>query len=735
MQLTIRVGAAVDRSLSEAYRPLIEAANRAAATINRIGKSQADQRVRSAKAGVSAEEREYAKLVKETEKWRRQEVKAAEKAAKSKEEAAAKAAKAELAAAEKLSKQRDKIRERSAAYAGQLAAKTAAEEARTEQKKTRDLEREMAKRQRDANAHARTMAAMANRSSDDLAKDRSSQNAAMRKGAGRAAGMVGSGARAAAGFAAGIAGDLARGAGVDTDFGGMARRNSDLLMEAQNIANSGYSAGDSRNGMRVSAQTLADESLAIGRKTGLDANDALQGLGDFVGKTGDLATAREIFADMARLSKATGANLSDMMAAAGGVAMAMGDTDDKAGKLNSIMNSFAAQGKLGAVEIKDLASQMDKMSAQAGQFEGNVADNMVMLGALAQAARQGGGAANASQAANSVAAFTSMLKTPKRAEEFKAATGVDVFNKKGMLRNPQEIITEALRAKGMDPLAFKTIFANVKGAQSVEKFATIYRQAGGGKAGEEAVAQEFDRLKKASIDAAEAQQSFALAMKQPKSQAEVYNQTMREMTMRMQNELTPALVALAPAMVEAAKAAAKLVQWITGSSPVATQVQDAQSSVGAVIAANRSGLASGNVNAGQKELNFKAQGEADRALAAAKAEAVRMKGEEKLSIPGSIAAKIYDNSMAGMIFRAGDMAFGSGKGNGIAGTIQDSRAKDTAAAEARVAQAEELQKQMLAESQKLTAALLSGQVKVQMSGQAGPPGVSDDGRTPPPGAN
>ena len=742
MQLTIRVGAAVDRSLSEAFRPLVEAAGKAKVSIEKSEKARQNTQSKTEKSVTDDAE----KWAKYRDKIRDRSAtyagKLAVKQAAEEMRAASKAAKAEAAEAEKLAKQRSQIRDRSAIYAGKVAAKQAADEIREEEKKTKAYERELAKQNRAHEQAARqrfqqdrAKAQWQNKASDSLAASSASERAAMAAGGKSAAGMAGRGLKAAGGFALGIGGDLARGAGVETDFGAIAQKNFALQEQAQNIANSGYMAGDARNGMRVNANSLASDAMRVGKSTGNDANDAMTGLEGFVSKTGDLATGRDILESMARLSKATGTNLGDMMAAAGGVAMAMGDTEDKGAKLNAIMNGFAAQGKLGAVEIKDLSKQMDKLSAQAGQYEGNLGDNMAMLGALAQSARKGGGATNATQAATSVAAFTSMLKTPKRAEEFEKATGQKVFNKQGMLRNPEEIIIGALRSKGMSPTEFKTIFANMQGGRAVEESATIYRQAGGGAAGEAAVRANFEQLKKASIDAAEAAESFALAMKQPKSQAEVFNQTMRETTMRMQNELTPALVALAPAVIEAAKAAAEMVAWLTGKSPVEKKLEDTKRNVDSVIAANQKGMATGDVNPGQQALNYKASADAIRTYEAAKAETQQMKAKEKLSTGGAIATGLYDNSAAGMIFRAGDAMLGSGKGNGIGGTIRDSRHQDTVAAEGRQGQADEYQKKMLVESEKLTAYLTTHTLSVKIvegGAPAGPPGIDPAGRTPPP---
>ena len=116
-QLTIRVGAAVDRSLTEAFRPLIEAANRAKAVVEKTSVSAGAARVRAAKGAVSAEEKEYAKLVKATEKWRRDEVRAAEKAAKDRESAAEKASKREAALFERAAREKARANERAMARA------------------------------------------------------------------------------------------------------------------------------------------------------------------------------------------------------------------------------------------------------------------------------------------------------------------------------------------------------------------------------------------------------------------------------------------------------------------------------------------------------------------------------------------------------------------------------------------------------------------------------------------
>lgn len=687
-QLTIRVGAAVDRSLTEAFRPLIEAANRAKAVVEKTSVSAAGARVRAAKGAVSAEEKEYAKLVKATEKWRRDEVRAAEKASKDREKAAEKAARNEVALAERAA--RDK-----------------------------------------AKANEKAMAQMA-RDSERAAKQNAAFNATMAKGVSAAARGAGGLAKAGLGAAMGIAGDLARGAGVETSFGAMVSKNFELESKAQDLANAGFMAGDARNGMRVDRNDLVKQAFSVGKTTGMDANDAIEGLKQFVGKTGDLATGRDILEQMAKLSRATGTNLSDMTSAAGDVATALGDIPNKGQAINQIMSSFAAQGKLGAVEIKDLSVQMAKLAAQAPQFEGNVNDNLAMMGALAQEARQRGGASSATQAAGSVSSFVSMLKTPKRAEEFEKATGKKVFNDKGMLRNPQELILEALRAKGMDPTGFKTIFQNAQGGRAVEGFASIYRQAGGGQAGEAAVIAEFERLKKATIDMAEAEESFRLAMQPAKTQAEVFNQTMRESAMKIQQEVTPALISLAPAAVAAAQGLAKAVEFFTGKSAVGAQFQSTGGNVANVIAASRAGIKAGEVDKGQEAMNQRAIGDAQKLVDAARADTAKVKSENQIT-GGDKAMAVLLDTFFGQSSRVIGKAVDGGT-DSIGHRMLGKKKEAVMDAESRQAASEAILKQILDANIQLKDALTSGQVKVKTDGPtAGPPGASDSGRQPPPG--
>ncbi|WP_394849703.1 phage tail tape measure protein [Pendulispora brunnea] len=374
--------------------------------------------------------------------------------------------------------------------------------------------------------------------------------------------------RAAVRFATRTAADIAEGAGVDFGLSSHVQKNVELQSHTVNLSNQAYIEGaDGAAGTRQDPRDIEAEVRSVAAATASDTTKAVEGLEKFVAKTGDLETGRKIFREMAVLAKAMGADLSDMEDAAGDVANQLGNIPNKAAMISWVMKGVAAQGKIGAVEMRDLASQMAKVASSAGQIEGDPARNIKTLSALAQIARAEGGAANAWQATTSVQAFVNTLKTPARAKAFQAATGKSIYNEQGLIRDPEEIIIEALRASGKNPLAFKQIFANVQGAKPAEALATIYRRAGGGDEGERQVREAFRRFAQAALDDREILESFHRAMGTSESQAQTFNLQLQAVVAEMQAHLLPALVELGPTVIAGTRAIAQLAALIFGITP------------------------------------------------------------------------------------------------------------------------------------------------------------------------
>lgn len=509
--IRIRVGASLDSSLTTVFRTAQETAKRAYQQMQRAAVEEAN-----------VERRVFAQSMRDRMRMRQE-------AARAEQQMARDASRAE--------QQRTRDAQRAAEQRVQA-----------EKRALKELEREMERSAREQARITRT-----------AERARAQASAADSRSVRRIGGAVASQARRALGFGVRVAGDIATGAGIDTNLSGIIGKNVGLESAAVQLSNSAYiPGGGGAAERRVDPGELVRQARQIGNETAFDPSQVMGGLQAFTAKTGDLQTGRDVLKDLAVLSKATGTSLEDMVSAAGDVANQLGDIPNKGEAIAHVMATVAREGKLGAVEISDLASQMAKVASSAGQIEGDRAKNITMLTAFAQEARAKGGAASSSQAATSVQGLINTFKTPARIHAFEAATGHKVFNEHGQIRQLDQLVIEALRAKGMDPEGFKKIFANVQGARAVEGFATIYRQAGGGAAGEQAVREEFDRLSKSTMDSTEIQDSFGRQMATTESQVQIFNNQMTALGADLAREVNPALKAFGPILISAAEGLKKM---------------------------------------------------------------------------------------------------------------------------------------------------------------------------------
>lgn len=551
--IRIRVGAAADASLRDVFRPIEDAAKRsrkvAAGEMANLGKETGA----NAKKGADAAERAFAKLAKEAARWKREEAREADRAERDKTRSVERESAKQAAAAEKLART-------------QIASfeKTAREHARMERKMS---EQALAEGRRTLRT-PRVSGTQAN------------GNRAITPGAVAAS-------RMALNFGGRVAGDLARGVGVDLDLSSHVKQNADLETRAVELSNSGYMAGaKGPNGMRQSSADLIAQTRSVGNATGYSANDAMEGLQAFVGKTGDLQTGRDVLKDMAVLSRATGTNLKDMVDAAADVSMNLGDVEDKGKVTTELMRAFAGMGKEGAVEIKDLSKQMAGLAAMAPQFGGDRADAIAMMGALAQEARQRGGSKSSAQAVTSVGSFVATFSKAARNKEFKAF-GVKTQDANGGLRHADDIIVDSLLAasakdkgglKGMNENMGK-MFMDVRARGAVRGFENIFRDAGGGEAGARAVREEFEKLKNATLGLNEQSDSFKKAMTTGQVQAQQFNNELSVLAGELQTVVTPAMRDLGPVIVSLTKAGIDFVSFVTGSTLVRTSKEGAVANI------------------------------------------------------------------------------------------------------------------------------------------------------------
>jgi len=700
-ELKIRVVAVADRSLGVAYRPLIDAAERARRQLGNMGQATTRQATRDADAHVRA-----------FEKAERDKVKAAERTATS----------------------QARIRERSATMAGQYAAREAAAVARAHERATRDRMRENERILRDVE---RTEAA-ATRATERGAAARARAEERSLKAARRAsleqdsrhAGVAVGAAKGTARAMVGIAAEIARGAGVQLDLGSHVKSGVELEKSAVDLSNAGYMPGKSgAAGVRQDPRAIEAEIRKVAMSTATDSNEAMAGLQAFVAKTGDLQTGRAMLADMAKLAKASGSDLSNMSDAAGDVANALGDVPDKAGAVREVMQAIAAQGKEGAVEIKDLASQMAKLGAASGQFSGSRTEVIAQMGALTQMTRAKGGAASATQAATALGTFTAGFSKHARNAAFEKY-GVSLDSADGKLRNPMEVVIDALRATKGDRMKMGEMFADVNARRVTRGWETVYNEAGGGEAGIKAVRDAFDRLSKSVMTNEEVEKSFAAAMSTTDAQAKVFNEQLAVSANELRAGFAPALKALAPMIVSATN---RFTEWFMKPK---TDSENDTKNVNAELGAQRARLdLQGDLSKGELSAEHK---EGAKTAQAALAAAIKRRKDEAKKDGGHI-ANTKSEFLGSAPKRLDEMS-----NDELIAATRVNPDDDTVARFARGKQQTERMEQNLAELEALTERAmlkaLSGTLKVEVTNPdvflGRPPlDFSGEGRTPPPGAS
>jgi hypothetical protein len=379
------------------------------------------------------------------------------------------------------------------------------------------------------------------------------------------AGPIGMG-MGALGSAASFARRLGSEMGYKTDFGEMMGRGVEQESRAQKIVNAGYMPGVSGADQLQTKTDILAEARKVSVDTATDMNDALGALEKYVGLTGDLATGRSLLADMAKLSRATGTNVEDMASAAAEVANHLGDVPDKGDVTLAIMRQIAGQGKLGAIEIKDMASQMARVAATARKFAGGAASNIALFGAIAQEAKLTGGTTSAAQASRSVASLAASFTTPGTIKAW-ASHGMTPYTdaSRSELSNPQDLIMRALKAttgkSGKADLAqLRNLFPNQLALKAVSGFADIYNEGGGGVKGMAAVSAEFERLKTAALSAEEVDRAFAASMQTSEAKAMAFSMRLESVGQQLGKSLIGPLEDLAPLVIDAASA---FMDWVS----------------------------------------------------------------------------------------------------------------------------------------------------------------------------
>lgn len=512
--IKIRIGASADRSIDATFTTIEKRAQKARDTIAKM-------------FGAGGSGRGVQQIQTD-----------AEKAFAGVEKASDKAAKAQVRAQERASKDIER----------QLQQQTRAAE-REVQKQSRAHEREAANQ-------ARTVDRFATRTSHRAVKFLFPNPTGLIGGAHR------------------IAGDLMRGAGIDTSISGSVSRSVSLQKQAIQLSNQGFMPTEGgANAKRVGAGTLEAEARQIGASRAMDPNEVLAAMTKFVDLTGDLDGARQNMGQLADLAGASGTDLVAMADAAAQVQAQLKEAGLPADRLGAVMRVVAGQGKVGAIELKDFAKQISAIAAVAPRFAGSVDDNLTELTALAEISRRKGGSKSPAMAATSIGRFADIFKTPARVKALTAAGVTDLYDDHHHLKDsPFRLAKKILAATGGDELKIQKILGGVMPGRALSGLTATFNQAGGGKAGMAAVDELLGRFGKGSaLSKEQVAQNNAERLKSDAAKAQQFQNELDKIVSVTARDLVPAMEALAPVALNAAQALGGLVKF-AADNPVSAIV-------------------------------------------------------------------------------------------------------------------------------------------------------------------
>lgn len=215
-------------------------------------------------------------------------------------------------------------------------------------------------------------------------------------------------------------------------------------------------AGKTPEEMRTFAKSVRDAST----ETGISAENILAGAQAYVALTGDMDGAIAKQREFAQIAQATGSDVMDIAGAAAALKQNLKVVDSDT---IAAFSALATQGKMGAIEIKDLAGQLSNIAPLWARFSGGTGmRGLRELGSALQVAKQGFGG-DAGETVTGVRAMLTALT--QNAEKFRKGR-VRIFDKDPAtgaksLRNVLDIVRDIGESKlAKDPTKLVKAFGS-----------------------------------------------------------------------------------------------------------------------------------------------------------------------------------------------------------------------------------------------------------------------------------
>lgn len=534
MEVKIRVGASVDQSLRNAFKPLVQSAIDARRQITRefanlpreLAAAMGGAARGGALRGVAREQIAAARDVN------REQVRLAREAAR-----------------ERIRAEKEVAREY--ARIGREGARAARELERERVKAVRQAEQEIAREQRAAAQQRRREAREAarqiardTRELDRFATRTSYHSARFLTPHVPIASIAG---RAARGLVSGL--------GIDPTFSGAAQRN--IALEDAGVA---FSNQARIAGFEVAPSEFERRVRGVQGKLGLRGEQSAGALLQYQKMTGNPEEAFALFEGLAERSARYSIDFNELGAAAGNISKALGDIPNKGSAVLNVLDRLAVQTTKGAIEMSDLQTQVAKFTAPARLIEGDAGENTARLAAIAQIARDIGGAASPQQAATAVSSLMNTFDKSARVKAFGDAN-IPMRGANGLLRRPEDLIMDAIVASGGDSVKLNKFIMDAQAKRAARGFLSEYNRAGGGDAGLAAMKSLMEHYMKGSISEETKNKNLAQHMGKTSTQVQQLQAEFDAVAKELQSELLPILREAKPTIVAFVRAMADLAAW------------------------------------------------------------------------------------------------------------------------------------------------------------------------------
>lgn len=257
------------------------------------------------------------------------------------------------------------------------------------------------------------------------------------------------------GVAGGIKDGILTGLGMSA-AGGLQSMVGDVLDYERSLTRLQITAKQSPSTMRM----FSDGVMRASNETGIARTQILGAASAYVALTGDMNTAIESTSTWAKIAQATNTPMEDIASTAAALSQQMGITS---GSMEAVFSGLAAQGKAGAIELKDLAGLMAQIAPQWAMFkDGKGAKGVAQLGAALQVVKRGFGG----DASETVTGLQSLLiAVTKNAGRFEDE-GIKIFdvkNGKKTMKDVFSIVDSISKSKLVnDPEAMEKAFGRVE---------------------------------------------------------------------------------------------------------------------------------------------------------------------------------------------------------------------------------------------------------------------------------